>query len=472
MQTPTTQQPPSSESGVAAAAASGSSGSQDRDPAVAGRDMRMNIVHIGAEELNYEIRQIAEVARRIHEMTGREIYWENIGDPVQKGEQIPTWIKDIVSEAVYDNSTYGYSPTRGLPEAREFLAARSNAQGGVQITADDIIFFNGLGDAINKVYYMLRREARVIGPSPAYPTHSSAEASHAGYPPITYSLDPHNGWMPDLTELRNKVKYNESIAGIMIINPDNPTGAVFPREVVTEMVEIARQYDLFIVADEIYANMVFNKQERYATIAQLVGDVPAIALKGISKEMPWPGSRCGWMKVYNQDSHPTFQKYVKSILDAKMLEVCSTTLPQKVIPKILGHRDYPAYLAGRNAFYKKRSDRIGEIFADCPGVIVNPPDGAFYVSLVFTAELSSKMNLKIPDAKVREYINGLTPDTIEPDRKFVYQLLASRNICVVPLSSFVTDLQGFRCTLLEQDDARFEMTYASIAEAIREFLAS
>ncbi|MEQ9366653.1 MAG: pyridoxal phosphate-dependent aminotransferase [Leptospirales bacterium] len=434
--------------------------------------MRMNIVHIGAEELNYEIRQIADVAGRIAQMSGREIYWENIGDPVQKGEQIPTWIKDIVSEAVYDNSTYGYSPTRGLIEAREFLAARSNAQGGVQITADDIIFFNGLGDAINKVYYMLRREARIIGPSPAYPTHSSAEASHAGYPPITYSLDPHNGWMPDLDELRNKVKYNESIAGIMIINPDNPTGAVFPREVVAEMVEIARQYDLFIVADEIYANMVFNKRDRYATIAQVAGDVPAIALKGISKEMPWPGARCGWMKVYNQDTHPTFQKYIKSILDAKMLEVCSTTLPQKVIPKILGHRDYPAYLAARNEFYRKRSDRIGEIFADCPGVVVNPPDGAFYVSLVFTAELSSKMNLKIPDPKIREYINALTPDDIEPDRKFVYQLLASRNICVVPLSSFVTDLQGFRCTLLEQDDERFEMIYASIAEAIREFLAS
>ncbi len=105
-------------------------------------------------------------------------------------------------------------------------------------------------------------------------------------------------------------------------------------------------------------------------------------------------------------------------------------------------------------------------------MVVNPPDGAFYVSLVFTAELSSKMNLQIPDPKIREYIHQLTPDTIEPDRKFVYQLLASRNICVVPLSSFVTDLQGFRCTLLEQDDERFEMIYSSIAEAIREFLNS
>jgi aspartate/methionine/tyrosine aminotransferase len=454
-------------------AASSSDGSVAVASAAAGgRDMRMNIVHIGAGELNYEIRQIAEVAGKIQAMSGREVYWENIGDPVQKGEQIPRWIKDIVAEAVYDNSTYGYSPTRGLGETREFLAARSNALGGVQITPDDIIFFNGLGDAINKIYYLLRREARVIGPSPAYPTHSSAEAGHAGYPPITYSLDPHNGWMPDLDELRTKVRYNESIAGIMIINPDNPTGAVFPREVVEEMVQIAREFDLFIVADEIYANMVFNKRDRYAQIAQVAGDVPAISLKGISKELPWPGARCGWMKVYNQDSHPTFRKYVKSILDAKMLEVCSTTLPQKVIPRILGHANYPAYLAGRNEFYRKRSDRIAEIFADCPGVVVNPPDGAFYVSLVFTGGLSSKMSLKIPDPGVRAYVDSLTPEGIEPDRKFVYQLLASRNICVVPLSSFVTGLHGFRCTLLEQDDERFELIYSSIAEAIREFLVS
>ncbi len=354
MKPTTAAHPLPNESGAAAAQQGGSPASlsaaaQNGASPESARDMRMNIVHIGAEELNYEIRQIAEVARRIAEMTGREIYWENIGDPVQKGEKLPTWIKDIVSEAVYDDSTYAYSPTRGLTEAREFLAARSNAQGGVQITPDDIVFFTGLGDAINKIYYLLRREARVSGPSPAYPTHSSAEASHAGYPPITYSLDPENGWMPDLDELRNKVKYNESIAGIMIINPDNPTGAVFPRSVVEEMVEIARQYDLFIVADEIYANMVFNKREEYATIAQVAGDVPAIALKGISKELPWPGARCGWMKVYNQDTHPTFQKYIKSILDAKMLEVCSTTLPQKIIPSVLGHAKYGEYLASRRS---------------------------------------------------------------------------------------------------------------------------
>ena len=318
---------------------------------------------------------------------------------------------------------------------------------------------------------MLRREARVIGPSPAYPTHSSAEAAHAGYAPITYRLDPANNWMPDLDELRNKVRYNDSIAGILIINPDNPTGAVFPRDVILEMIAIAREFDLFIVADEIYMNMVFDEAE-HAPISQVIGDVPAISLKGISKEIPWPGARCGWMEVYNQGSHRIFQTYIKSILDAKMLEVCSTTLPQTVIPRILGHERYPAWQRSRNEFFQKRARRAAEIFAQCPGVIVNPPSGAFYLSVVFTQDLKSEMRLEIANPDVREYVSSLRPNVTRDDQRFVYDLLGSRNICVVPLSSFVTELQGFRCTLLERDDQRFDEIYLGIADAIREFLGA
>lgn len=431
--------------------------------------MRTNIVHIGASELTYEIRQIVEVARQIEKMSGRPTAWENIGDPVKKGEKIPEWIKDIVAGAVREDDTYAYCPTRGLEETREFLAERTNRQGGARITAEDIIFFNGLGDAVNKVYGLLRREARVIGPSPAYPTHSSAEASHAGYPPITYRLDPANGWMPDLDELYNKVKYNESIAGIMIINPDNPTGAVFPPDVVSQMVDIAREFDLFLVADEIYTNMVYT--EDYQPIAQLAGEVPTIALKGISKELPWPGSRCGWMEVYNQHSHPMFQAYVKSILDAKMLEVCSTTLPQTVIPRIYSHPNWPAWQTSRNDFFRARSQMIEEIFSGVPGVKVTPPQGAFYLSVVFD-RLTEDMHLPITDSNVRQYVQRMCGPGTAADRRFVYELLASRGICTVPLSSFVTDLQGFRCTLLEQDDARFRSIYTEIAAAIGEFISS
>ena len=103
------------------------------------------------------------------------------------------FIRDIVGDIVAQGESWAYCDTAGVPETREFLAEHVNARGGVQITSDDILFFNGLGDAVAKVYGFLRREARILGPSPAYSTHSSAEAAHSGYNHVTYDLDPHNG---------------------------------------------------------------------------------------------------------------------------------------------------------------------------------------------------------------------------------------------------------------------------------------
>ncbi len=433
--------------------------------------MRRNIVHPGASELTYEIRGITELANEIHRLSGRPIFWENIGDPVQKGEVVPDWIKDIVADAVRLNESFAYCPTRGVTATREFLAAQVNGRGKVQISEDDILFFNGLGDGIHKVYTMLAPQARVIGPSPSYSTHSSAEAAHAGSNPIVYHLKHDDNWMPDLDELRNKVKYNENIAGVMIINPDNPTGAVYPPSVIKEMVAIAREFNLFIVADEIYQNLVYDGQD-YLPVSDLVEDVPTISLKGISKEVPWPGARCGWMEVYNQDSRPMFRRYIRSILDAKMLEVCSTTLPQMIIPRVYGHPDYAEYCKSRRAFFAKRARRATEILGACNGVVVNEPRGAFYLSVVFNEKLSDRMNLRIEDRKMEEFLRQRCPPGISLDRKFAYQLLGQKQICVVPLSGFVCDLPGFRVTLLERDDAKFERVFTSIAESVNEFVAS
>ena len=433
--------------------------------------MRRNIVHPGASELTYEIRGITELAHEIQQLSGRPIFWENIGDPVQKGEVVPDWIKDIVADTIRDNLSFGYCPTRGVNDTREFLAARVNGRNCVRISADDILFFNGLGDAIHKVYTMLAPQARVIGPSPSYSTHSSAEAAHAGSNPIVYHLNVRNGWMPDLDELRNKVRYNENIAGLMIINPDNPTGAVFPPSVVKEMVAIAREYHLFIVADEIYQNLVYDGYD-YLPLSDLVEDVPTISLKGISKEVPWPGARCGWMEVYNQDKQPMFRRYVRSILDAKMLEVCSTTLPQMIIPRVYGDPRYEPWGRQRRAFFAQRARRATEILSRCDGVIVNEPRGAFYLSVVFSEELDSEMSLRIEDRKMEDFLRHRCPQGISLDRKFVYQLLGAKQICVVPLSGFMCDLPGFRVTLLERDDAKFEQVFKSIADSMVEFLGS
>ncbi|MBN2123788.1 MAG: pyridoxal phosphate-dependent aminotransferase [Deltaproteobacteria bacterium] len=428
--------------------------------------MRTEIVHVGAGELTYEIRNIVGVAERLQRL-GIKVNLENIGDPVAKGERVPEWLKGIVADLALCDDTYGYCPTQGVRETREFLAEMNNRNGNVRIAPEDIIFFNGLGDAIAKVYGLLRPTARVITPSPTYTTHSSSEAAHAGLSPLTYSLNPRNHWYPDPDELRKKVKYNPSVAGILLINPDNPTGAVYPEDILREIVRVAREFDLFIIADEIYQNLVYNGHKSLS-LAEVIGDVPGISMKGISKEVPWPGARCGWIEVYNRDRDPLFATYVASILNAKMVEVCSTTLPQRAIPRILQHPEYPAYRESRLHRYARYSRLAYDRLKGIPGVRVNPAKGAFYMSVVFEeGYLNCARNLPIPNPEVRALVEGLTSAPgISPDKRFVYYLLAGTGICVVPLSSFNTSLQGFRVTLLEQDEAEFRGMLDTLARSI------
>ena len=432
--------------------------------------MRRPIVTDGAGELRYEIREIVKVAHRIA-AAGMSVTYENIGDPVQKGEAVPDWIREIVVALAAENASYCYTDSQGDAATREFLADRVSRRGGARITGDDIYFFNGLGDAVARIFGYLKREARVIGPSPAYSTLSSAEASHSGYEHLTYRLDPDNGWMPDLEDIENKVRYNPSIAGILLINPDNPTGAVYPREIIMSMVDIARRYDLFVVCDETYANIVYNPADGTA-LSDVIDGVPGMALRSISKEYPWPGGRCGWIEVYNQDRDPEFARYITSILDAKRLEVCSTTLPQMSIPKVFSDPRYAEHLARRNAIYRDRAAEAARVLNAVPGVKVIPPRGAFYLTAVFDDDLlDGGQTLPIPDDGIRSYLDTILP-SVAPDKRFVYYLLASAGICVVPLSGFCCDLPGFRATLLESDDALRRETWERIADSVRRYTGS
>lgn len=434
--------------------------------------MRNNIVHIGAGKLTYEIRAIVEIAEKLAQL-GIKTNMENIGDPIAKGEKIPDWMKKIVADLAMQDCSYGYCATKGVLETREFLAERTNSRGKVQITADDVVFFNGLGDAIQKVYGFLKREARVIGPSPTYSTHSSGEAAHAGQAPVSYRLDPDNYWYPDLDDLRLSIKYNPAICGLLIINPDNPTGAVYPERILVEMLELARKYDLFIICDEIYHNIIYNG-ESTRPISDLIGDIPAIAMKGISKDLPWPGSRCGWIEIYNRDKDPMFEQYIQSIVNSKMVEVCSTTLPQKAIPKILSHEQYPVYLEERTSRYEKFSNIAYNILKDVPGIKVNRANGAFYMSVAFKRDLlKADGTLPIENTEVQSMIEDLVADpATSPDKRFVYYLLASTGICTVPLSSFSTTEQGFRITLLERNEKEFTQIFKTIAKSITAYLKS
>ncbi len=434
--------------------------------------MRIELTPPGTGELTYEIRNIVNVAEKLQKH-GVKINWENIGDPIVKGEIIPEWMKEIVAKSVMDNRSWGYCHTRGVLETREFICATTNGRGGAQITPDDIIFFNGLGDAIAKVYGSLRPEARVLMPSPSYTTHTLGEIGHAHAAPSLYRLKPENNWYPDMDDLRSSIRYNPNICAIMLINPDNPTGMVYTKEMLQEIVAVARENDLFIIADEVYINIVYNGKST-VPISDVIGDVPAISLKGISKELPWPGSRCGWIEVYNGQKDESFKKYINLILTSKMNEVCSTTLPQMVIPEIVQHPEYSAYLAQRIASYEKMSNITYDCLSQLSALQVNRTNGAFYMAVAFKdGLLNNRQSIAIANHEVKELVDGLiNKPGVSPDKRFVYQILAATGICVVPLSSFSTPLQGFRVTLLEKDENECRRIYRTLSEKIGEYLNS
>lgn len=424
--------------------------------------MRRNIVHAGASELTYEIREIVEFAKKVNGFWV-DIIWENIWDPVAKWEIIPDWMKDIVKEAVSENSTYGYCPTKWLDATREWIASFNS-----KITKEDVIFFNGLGDTINKIYSNLDTVSRVIWPNPAYSTHSSAEAHHAGSSHITYRLDPNNEWNPDLEELENKVKYNPNVVGILVVNPDNPTWAVFKREVLESIIDIARRYELFVVFDEIYEKLVYNEENK-VMLKDIIGDVPGISMRWASKDLPWPWSRCWWIEVFNQDKDENFRTYIRSILNAKMLEVCSTTLPQKVIPSLYSHPAYALYLEERKRKYETRAKLAKEVLSWTDLISLVEPKWAFYLSITLNIDkFPVNPTLDIKDVKLREFIENSVAD-VRFDKRFCYYLIGAYWICTVPLSWFNSTYDGFRMTLLENDIDKFRNILETIKKAVIEY---
>ncbi len=423
--------------------------------------MRKDLLHIWAKKLSYEIREIVEIAKKIEKITKKEIIWENIWDPVAKWEEIWDWLKNIVKNACEENCVYGYSPTRWLDKTIDYLISKNS-----RLKKWDIIFFNGLWDAINKIYKSLAFDSRVIWPNPAYSTHSSAEAAHAGSDHITYRLNPFDNWNPDLEELENKVKYNPNIVWILVVNPDNPTGAVFKKEVLEKIIEIAKKYNLFVIFDEIYEKLVFEEKDR-VLLSDIIWDVPGISMKWISKELPWPWARCWRIEVYNKDKDKNFSEYIDSILASKMLEVCSTTLPQYVIPEIYESEEFKKSLNSRIEKYQKRAKLAKEIFSKNNKIKVVEPKGAFYLSVIFNFDnLKTDINFDIDNQEIKRIIEEKIWDNNRFDMKFCYYLLAKSWICVVPLSSFNSSYDWFRMTLLEEDLDKYKKILLTINDFI------
>lgn len=436
--------------------------------------MREQFVHPGVGRLNYQIREIGAFAAELQKRRAAKgicppIISEHIGDPVQKGEPVADWIKQAVSHIASQDTSWAYSDTQGVLQARAFLAGQASKRFHRTLTVEDIFFFNGLGDAISTLFSLLSPECSILCPSPTYPSWGSTGSFRKEYADPLYHLDADSNWDIDVLEMEYLIQTDSSIAGILIVNPNNPTGSVLSKERLSSIVQLARQYKLFLIADETYINIVFSPEDTTA-LSTVLEDVPAVILRSLSKEVPWPGSRCGWMEIYNRDRSPSFEAWIQAILAAKRLEVCSTSLPQSALPAILGDGRYPEHLLRRAKVFAKRAEEAEEAFLHKEGLQLHRPRSAFYATVLFKhpEKLNTAM-LPVADPSEQDYIHTLTRG-MAPDKRFAYWLLASENICVVPLGGFTSNLSGFRFTLLEHNDAQRQNIFTRLADASAAFV--
>ena len=244
---------------------------------------------------------------------------------------------------------------------------------------------------------------------------------------------------------------------------------MFKRETLESIVSIAKENDCFLIFDEIYHSMVFEGVDN-TLLHEIIGEVPGISMKGISKDIPWPGSRCGWIEVYNAEKDADFQNFIKMILLAKMLEVCSTTLPQMILPHLYDAPEFTPYLASRITKYQKRAEQAVELLNNVPNVRVSMPGGVFYLVVELLDLPRSKLTSKTKT--IRLFIDNLLEEAsgeVNADFQFCYELMGAEGVCVVPLSGFGSDLNGFRMTLLQEDDEVFTDTLSAIRRGIEHY---
>ncbi len=196
------------------------------------------------------------------------------------------FVKEILIEEIKrkDNLIFGYSHSRGNPAVRKWIVEYAKRfSPNCVLDYESVLLTNGLGAAIAILYHMLPRGTRILQPAPCYPTHASFESFAAGEEPLFYHLDPANGWQPNLDEIKDQIKKHPGIAGILVINPNNPTGAVYSSEVLDGIIQVAEENKVMVISDEIYFRMVYNGRTHVQLSEIAAGRIPLIVLKGLLK---------------------------------------------------------------------------------------------------------------------------------------------------------------------------------------------
>jgi len=324
------------------------------------------------DDVCYEIRgPVLEKSRQMEE-EGHKIIKLNIGNLAVFGFDPPD---EIVHDMILNmHGAAGYTDSKGMFAPRKAVMHYTQSKRITGVTIDDIYLGNGASELIVMAMNgLLNTGDEVLVPAPDYPLWTAA-VSLSGGNPVHYVCDEQAGWLPDIDDMRRKITSNTK--AIVVINPNNPTGALYPREVLLEIIELARQHQLIIMADEIYDKMLYDGAE-HESIAALADDVLFITLNGLSKNYRACGYRAGWMVVSGEKRHA--KDYIEGLNMLASMRLCANAPGQFAIQTALGGHQSINDLVGPGGRLLRQRDLAYKLLTDIPGVTCVKPKAALYM---------------------------------------------------------------------------------------------
>lgn len=395
------------------------------------------------ENVRYEIRGL--IARRAHELErqGFEIIKLNIGNPAQFGFRTPETMRLAMIENLPQGE--GYCHQKGIFPAREAVVMDTQSQGVRGVTVEDVFMGNGVSELILMcLEALLEPGNEVLVPAPDYPLWTAAVAL-AGARPVHYPCRPENGFIPDPAEIERLI--TPATRALILINPNNPTGAVYPREVLEALVRVAEQRKLVLFSDEIYDRILYD-DAKHVPVATLCEDTLCATFGGLSKVYRACGFRCGWVYFSGHKSHA--QDYLEGLELLASLRLCANVPGQWAVQTALGGHQSIYNLTAETGRLGRQRRALLQGIERSQFLRVVPPMGALYAFPSIDTE-------KLPGFD---------------DSRFAIELLEREHVLVVPGSSFnVPYTDHLRLTLLPDEDTmtevfvRMERQLASMAEA-------
>lgn len=322
--------------------------------------------------VSYDVRgPVLDEANRMRE-EGISILQLNTGNPAPFGFDAPNEIlRDLIINA---RNSEGYSESKGIFSARKAIEQDCQLKKFPNVSIEDIYTGNGVSELITmSMQGLLDNGDEVLVPMPDYPLWT-ASISLAGGTPVHYVCDEEAEWYPDIDDMKSKI--TPRTKAIIVINPNNPTGALYPREVLEEIVTIARENDLIIFSDEIYERLVMDDYE-HVPIATLAPDIFVVTLNGLSKSHRVAGFRCGWMVLSGDKSRA--KGYIEGLNMLSSMRLCSNVLSQQIIQTALGgYQSIDELLLPGGRIYEQR-DYIYSAINSIPGLSAVKPKAAFYI---------------------------------------------------------------------------------------------